>query len=60
MCVIKSASGGKEVKMLWWIVTALLATFIVYAVRVLFFGLDEEEKTSLNDFLKEEQGQALW
>ncbi len=56
MCVIKSAI---ETEMLWWIVTASLGVFLVYVVRVLFFGLDEEEKTSLSDFLKEEEGEIL-
>lgn len=54
--ILKANSERAEVKMFWWIVSALLLLFLAYATKVLFFGLDEEVGTSLSDFIKEAEG----
>ena len=42
--------------MFWWILSLLLLAFVGYATKVLFFGLDDEEGTSLSDFIKDVEG----
>ena len=45
--------------MLWWVVLAGLALFLLYAIRVLFFNLEEDPNTSLDDFIKDAPGKKI-
>ena len=54
---VKKNTSPFATKMFWWILSAVLLLFVAYVTKVLFFGLDEEVGTSLNDFIKEAEGE---